>query len=136
MDFQIGWLNLTEGDGPDGGPKSAVWSKDTATVIVEEIPGKGKKDVTVRTSDGKLDACALTVRSITRERYRQLKLLCDYGGPYKVICNHGSLWMYLTHREITHTDSDKEFPLREEGADDRPELNVATWSINMQEAND
>jgi len=138
MIFVIGWLKLGTGEenDPNPGPKNAEWHR-VNVVKVKEIPGKGKKYITVRTSDKTLDECTLTVRSITEDRYTQLKMLCDDGGPYKVMCNHGTLWMYITDRRITHTESDKEIPLQEILPDgSRKNLNVATWTIQLLEAND
>jgi len=148
MIFQIGWLVLTpeSDDECDPGPKNAEWHR-VNVVNVEQIPGKGKKFVTVRTSDkntettGTLEECTLTVRSVTNVRYQKLKMLCDDGGPYKVWCNHGTYWMYITDRRVTHTEQDKELPLREgiEGLSTsnlRPLSNHATWVITLLEAND
>ena len=128
MIFQIGWLVLTpeSDDECDPGPKNAEWHR-VNVVNVEQIPGKGKKFV--------------TVRSVTDVRYQKLKMLCDDGGPYKVWCNHGTYWMYITDRRVTHTEQDKELPLREgiEGLSTsnlRPLSNHATWVITLLEAND
>jgi len=142
--FKIGWLPLTplNDDSPDPGPKNAEWHR-TNIVNVEQIPGKGKKFVTVRTSDkntpttGTLEECTLTIRSVTNTRYEQLLRLCDDGGPYKVFCAHGTYWMYIIDRRITHTESDKEPPLREELENGtRPESHHATWTIQLLEAYD
>jgi hypothetical protein len=135
MYFQIGPVILGDDpDGPDPGVKNADWRK-VNTVVVEKIPGKGKKDITIRTSDITLDECTLTVRSITNKQYVRLKLLCDLGGPYKVTCNHvGGLWMYIIDRQINHSENDKELPATETETDEK--LNVATWTIQLQEAND
>lgn len=134
MKFQIGWLTLGDNpDGPDPGPKNAVWHKINV-VAVKQIPGKGKKFITIRTSDKTLDECDLTVRSITDNRYQDLKLLCDQGGPFQVVCNHGTLNMYIVDRSITHDEKDKEPPLKE--TETKDVLNVATWAIKLQEAND
>lgn len=134
MKFQIGWLTMGDDPSePDPGPKNAQWHKINV-VEVKQIPGKGKKFITVRTSDGTLDECDLTVRSVTKKRYSDLKQLCDQGGPFKVICNHGILDMYIVERTITHDEKDKEPPLREEDGGEL--LNVATWQIRLQEAND
>ena len=138
MIFQIGWLVMGDDDedDPNPGPKNADWHK-VNIVKVEQIPGKGKKFVTVRTSDGTLDECTLTVRSITYERYHELRRLCDYGGPYQVLCNHGTLWMYIVDRNINHSENDKEAPLVERMENGQEyDLNVATWTIQLLEAND
>lgn len=148
MLFKIGWLTLTPltDDEINPGPKNAEWHRATI-VNVEQIPGKGKKFVTVRTSDkntdttGTLEECTLTIRSITNIRYENLKMLCDDGGPFKVLSNHGTYWMYITDRRLTHTESDKEPPQKEaiEGVSDSnvgPESNHATWTITLLEAND
>jgi hypothetical protein len=134
MKFQIGWLILGgDAEGPDPGPKNADWHKANI-VAVKQVPGKGKKFITIRTSDGVLDECDLTVRSITETRYKSLKLLCDLGGPYKVVCNHGVLNMYIIDRNINHSENDKEFPQKTD--DESDYLNVATWTIKLLEAND
>jgi hypothetical protein len=141
MKFQIGWLTLGDGDPdnpPNPGPKNAVWHR-TNVVVVEPIPGKGKKSITVRTSDITLYDCDLTVRSITATRYFQLKLLCELGGPFVVNCNHGILPMYIMDWVITHDEKDKEMPLHSQADDDGTKhepLNEATWVIKLQEAND
>lgn len=148
MIFQIGWLVLTPQSDDEGnpGPKNAEWHR-VNVVNVEQIPGKGKKFVTVRTSDkntettGTLEECTLTVRSITDVRYQLLKMLCDDGGPFKVICSHGTFWMYITDRRVTQTESDKEPPIKEaiEGLSESnlgPESHHATWVITLLEAND
>ena len=150
MYFQIGWLTLGKAGDVDPGPKNADWHK-VNVVVKEEIPGKGKKTVTIRTSDGTLDECTLTVRTVTDTRYKLLKLLCDQGGPFEVVCNHGTLWMYIIDRNINHTENDKEKPLVEtdtsgessesvgsgnSSQDDRAKLNVSTWTIQLLEAND
>lgn len=148
MIFQIGWLRLDPetDDEINPGPKNAEWHRATI-VAVEQIPGKGKKFVTVRTSDkntdktGTLEECTLTIRSVTDIRYQMLKMLCDDGGPYKVLCAHGTYWMYIIDRRITHTEQDKEPPLREaiEGVSESnlgPESHHATWTIQLLEAHD
>lgn len=134
MKFQIGWLVLGDNpEGPDPGPKNAQWHRINV-VEVKQIPGRGKKFITIRTSDGTLYECDLTVRSVTDDRYSDLKELCEQGGPFKVICNHGTLNMYIVDWTITHDENDKEPPLKEEETGDL--LNVATWQIKLQEAND
>jgi len=148
MIFQIGPLRLDPAtdDEINPGPKNAEWHR-VNVVNVEQIPGKGKKFVTVRTSDkntpttGTLEECTLTVRSVTNIRYIRLLMLCDDGGPYKVVCAHGTYWMYITDRRVTHTEQDKEPPLREaiEGVSANnlgPESHHATWVITLLEAND
>jgi hypothetical protein len=132
--FQIGWLTLGGDDnGPDPGPKNADWHK-VNIVEVKQIPGKGKRFITQRTSDKVLDECTLTVRSVSNTRYMALKLLCEMGGPYRVVCNHGILNMYITDRSINHSENDKEAPLKTDDGSDY--LNTATWTITLQEAND
>jgi hypothetical protein len=134
MKFQIGWLTLGDNpDGPDPGPKNAVWHKVNA-VVVKQIPGKGKKFITIRTSDKTLYECDLTVRSITDDRYQDLKLLCEQGGPFNTVSNHGTLNMYIVDWSITHDEKDKEPPLTETETGDL--LNTATWVLKLQEAND
>lgn len=134
MKFQIGWLVLGENaDGPDPGPKSDIWKK-TNIVEVKQIPGKGKRFITVRTSDKVLWTCTLTVRSISNNRYMMLKLLCEQGGPYEVRCHHGIHKMYITDFEADHDENDKEAPSKTD--DESDFLNVATWTITLQEAND
>lgn len=121
-------------DGPDPGPKNAVWHK-VNVVVVKQIPGKGKKFITIRTSDKTLWECDLTVRSITNNRYLQLLSKCEDGGPFPITCNHCSdLPMYITDFSITHDEKDKEPPLKE--TDGGYTLNTATWQIKFQEAND
>jgi len=132
--FIIGGLELGKDDDINPGPKHAEWRK-TNVVNVKEITGKGKKTVTVRTSDQTLEECTLTIRSITNERYRQLLNLCDHGGPYEVLSNHGAMWMYIIDRSINHSDQDKEPPLTEIlESGEEVELNVATWTIQLLEA--
>jgi len=134
--FIIGGLELGKDDDINPGPKNAEWHK-TNIVKIEQIPGKGRKFVTVRTSDKTLEGCTLTIRSITNERYRQLLKICDQGGPFEVISNHGSMLMHIIDRTIRHSDQDKEPPLTEilENGEE-VELNVATWTIQLLEAND
>jgi hypothetical protein len=138
--FQIGNILLGDNqDGPDPGPKNAVWHI-VNVVAVKQIPGKGKKFKTIRTSDkcapttGTLWECDLTVRSVTDERYLQLKEKCEDGGPFLVVCNHGRLNMYIVDATITHDEKDKEPPMKE--TDGGFLLNTATWQIKLQEAND
>jgi len=134
MKFQIGWLTLGgEDDSPDPGPKNDKWNK-TNIVEVKQIPGKGKRFITIRTSDKVLWTCNLTVRSVSNTRYMALKLLCEMGGPYQVICHHGMYKMYITDFEASHDENDKEGPLKTDDGSDF--LNVATWTITLQEAND
>ena len=134
MKFQIGWLTLGgEDDGPDPGPQSDEWKK-TNIVEVKQIPGKGKRFITIRTSDKVLWVCTLTVRSISNTRYMALKLLCEMGGPYQVVCHHGMHKMYIADFEASHDENDKEAPLKIDDGSDF--LNVATWTITLQEAND
>jgi hypothetical protein len=140
MIFKIGTLSLGENpDGPDPGPKNADWHM-AHVVEVKPIPGKGKKFITVRTSDkhtpttGPLYECDLTVRSISDQRYKDLKILCEDGGPFEVSCNHGLLKMYIIDFSINHAENDKEPPLKiDDGTDS---LNVATWTIKLQEVFD
>lgn len=149
MDFRIGGRTLgglggganTEFgqlDDPNPGPKSATW-RLAHVVEVKPIPGKGKKFITIRTSDkysltsGVLWECDLVIRSITDDAYKFLKALCEDGGPFMVECNHGKLPMYIMDVSITHDENDKEKPLK---ADNGLPLNVATWNIKLQEAHD
>ncbi|MFA5380155.1 MAG: hypothetical protein WC455_30620 [Dehalococcoidia bacterium] len=135
MIFQIGYLILGDDaeDEHNPGPKSARWTK-TNVVVEKPIPGKGNKTITIRTSDMVLDHCELVVRSITNDRYKQLKILCDECGPFKVKCNHcpDGLNMYIVGRTIDHAENDKEPPLRETETNEM--LNVATWTISLCEA--
>ena len=133
MTFKIGTLVLGNDDGPNPGPKNAQWHRINV-VEVKQVPGKEKKFITVRTSDVTLYECDLTVRSITDDRYHELKNLCEQGGPFEVVCNHGNLNMYIVDWTITHDENDKESPLKEESTGD--DLNVATWQIRLQEAFD
>lgn len=147
MLFKIGWLELTpqSDDDMDPGPKNAEWHRATI-VDVGEVPGKDKKFVTIRTTDintprtGTLEECTLTVKSITNERYQNLLRLCNHGGPYLVRCYHGTYYMYIIDRTVTHGESDKEPPLKELSESDtgliEEESNHATWVIKMIEAND
>jgi len=137
MIFKIGWLTLGDPSEEEvnPGPMNAVWHK-VNVVVVKEIPGKDQKFKTIRTSDKTLWECDLTVRSITNKQYRQLKLLYEACGPFKVISNHSpdGLNMYLVDCSITHDENDKEPPLTETQTGET--LNVATWQIKLQEAND
>jgi len=146
MNFQIGDVILGSPDGPDPGPKDATWHL-AHVVEVKQIPGKGKKFITVRTSDayspttGPLWECDLTIRSITMKQYAILKTLCELGGPFMVKCNHGNLKMYIVDCSINHGENDKEFPLKVDPGlygpgTDADYLNVATWTIKLQEAHD
>lgn len=137
--FWINGQSLTprsESD-PDPGPKNQQWHK-VNVVKVEQIPGAGKEWVTIRTSDKTLWDCTLTIRSISKTRYTQLKMLCEMGGPYRVWCNHGVYWMYIVDFNINKDENDKEDPLKEYiGEEGVPiPLNVATWTIRLQEEND
>jgi len=124
-------------DNPDPGPKNQQWHK-VNIVKVEQIPGAGKQWVTIRTSDKTLWECTLTIRSVSDLRYTQLKMLCEMGGPYKVICAHGTYWMYVVDFTAVKDENDKEMPLTEKvGEEGIPiPLNVATWTIKLQEEND
>ena len=140
MIFQIGTLALgADPDGPDPGPKDAKWHM-AHVVEVKQIPGKGKKFITIRTSDkytpltGPLYECDLTVRSISDKRYKELKALCEYGGPFNVNCNHGILKMNIIDFSIDHGENDKEAPLKIDDGSDF--MNVATWTIKLQEVFD
>ena len=148
MIFQIGKLRLDPAtdDEINPGPKNVEWHR-VSVVNVEQIPGKGKKWVTVRTSDvntdttGSLEECTLTIKSVTEIRYIRLHMLCDDGGPFKVRSSHGTFWMYITDRRVTQTESDKEPPIKEaiEGLSESnlgPESHHATWVITLLEAND
>ncbi len=123
-------------DEPNPGPKQDVWRKSNI-VEVKPIPGKGKKFITIRTSDsapnGPLWECTLTIRSITNTRYMQLKTLVDDGGPFIVICHHGMYKMYIIHGEMTHDENDKEPPLQEVKGGFQ---HVGTWVLDLVEAND
>jgi hypothetical protein len=138
--FQIGTLALgADPDGPDPGPKDAKWHM-AHVVEVKQIPGKGKKFITIRTSDkytpstGPLYECDLTVRSISDKRYKELKALCEDGGPFNVNCNHGILKMNIIDFSIDHGENDKEAPLKIDDGSDF--MNVATWTIKLQEVFD
>jgi hypothetical protein len=141
MDFQIGDLILGSSSELEAnpGPKNAVWHK-VNVVAIKQIPGKGKKFKTIRTSDmsspttGTLWECDLTVRSVTDIRYQQLKDKCEQGGPFQVVCNHGRLNMYIVDCSITHDEKDKEPPLKE--TETGQYLNTATWVLKLQEAYD
>lgn len=145
MIFQIGDLALGApahagifGDGStletiDPGPKNAQWHR-VNIVQVKQIPGKGKKFITIRTSDKTLWECDLTVRSVTDDRYKELKNVCEAGGPFVVNCNHGILNMYIVDFGISHDENDKEPPLKETSTGQL--LNVATWVLKLQESND
>lgn len=139
MDFTIGGMTLGDKDGPDPGPKSTTWHL-AHIVEVKQIPGKGKKFITVRTSDkysgrtGTLWECDLVIRSITDGFYRQLMALCEDGGPFKVKCNHGIFNMYIVDVSVQHDENDKEMPLTDTETEE--DLNVATWTIKLQEAYD
>ena len=147
MDFTIGGKNLGawsssngKTENPNPGPKSTSWH--LAHVIeIKQIPGKGKKFITVRTSDkyikdstGTLWECDLVIRSITDDAYQFYKSLCEEGGPFEVKCNHGTLNMYIVDVSIQHDENDKEKPLTEIATGEY--LNVATWTIKLQEAHD
>ena len=137
--FWINGQSLTprsESD-PDPGPKNQQWHK-VNVVKVEQIPGAGKEWVTIRTSDKTLWDCTLTIRSISKTRYTQLKMLCEMGGPYKVVSPNGVFWMYIVDFNINKDENDKEEPLKEYiGEEGVPiPLNVATWTIRLQEEND
>ena len=140
MIFQIGTLTLgADPDGPDPGPKDAKWHM-AHVVEVKQIPGKGKKFITIRTSDkytpstGPLYECDLTVRSVSDKRYKELKALCEDGGPFNVNCNHGILKMNIIDFSIDHGENDKEAPLKIDVGSDF--MNVATWTIKLQEVFD
>jgi hypothetical protein len=135
MDFRIGDLILGSSSELEAnpGPKNAVWHR-VNVVVVKQIPGTGKKFITIRTSDVTLWECDLTVRSITDIRYLQLKDKCEQCGPFQVVCNHGRLNMYIVDCSITHDEKDKEPPLKE--TETGQYLNVATWQIKLQEARD
>jgi hypothetical protein len=116
----------------DPGPKNAVWHKANI-VEIKQIPGKGKTFKTVRTSDGVLWECDLTVRCITDTRFKDIKNKVDDGGPFEIKCNFGMLNMYLIDGTFTHDENDKEAPLK---ADNGDFLNVGTWTLKLLEAND
>lgn len=139
MDFTIGGLTLGSEDGPDPGPKSTTWHL-AHIVEVKQIPGKGKKFITVRTSDkyskstGPLWECDLVIRSVTDDFYQQLKSICENGGPFLVKCNHGIFNMYIVDVSIQHDENDKEPPQKE--LETKEDLNVATWTIKLLGAYD
>ncbi len=134
MKFQIGDVVLGETpDGPDPGPKSSDWHK-VNVVQVKQIPGKGKKFITVRTSDGVLWECDLVVRSISNQRYTALRNLVDDGGPFQVVSAHGKYEMYLIDGNAHKKDGEAEPPLKTD--DEKDESNVAEWTLKLLEAND
>lgn len=142
MYFQIGNLFLGAGPGgaplsdddPNPGPKSTDWHL-VNVVKVKEIPGKGQKFKTIRTSNFTLWECTLVVRSITADRYNRLKILSILGGPFKTMSNHGLYNMYIVDASISHAENDKEPPMKEQSGN-KEQLNVATWTLKLQEAND
>ena len=142
MDFLIGGLPIGPWSEQDTnpGPKSTTWHL-AHIVEIKQIPGKGKKFITVRTSDkyvkgstGTLWECDLVVRSITNDVYKYLRTLCEDGGPYEVKCSHGIFNMYIVDVSVQKDENDKELPLTE--TETGNQLNVATWTIKLQEAYD
>ena len=134
MKFQIGGVVLGDNpEGPNPGPKSSDWHK-VNVVQVKQIPGKGKKFVTVRTSDGVLWECDLVVRSISDTRYNDLKALVDDGGPFETISAHGKYRMYVTEGHPHKKDGEGEPPLKTD--DGKDFLNVAEWTLKLLEAYD
>ncbi|MHB8120468.1 MAG: hypothetical protein ACYDHX_17415 [Methanothrix sp.] len=142
MYFKIGTLYLganqdgstLSDDDPNPGPLSTNWHK-VNIVEVKKIPGRGQEFKTIRTSDKTLWECTLVVRSITDERYQRLKLLCDLGGPFPTLSNHGLYPLYIIDGSVDKTDKDKEKPLKETSGN-KESLNVATWTLKLQEAKD
>jgi hypothetical protein len=143
MVFKIGWLNLNDPTGIDRGPKSAEWNLEHV-IEVKEIPGSGKKFKTVRTSDkysattGPLWTCDVVIRCVTNKRYKELKILCEDGGPFFVNSNHGGLPMYIVSCTVSHGENDKEPTSHEYNDDgsDGPASNHATWTLKLREASD
>jgi hypothetical protein len=143
MDFKIGWLDLNDPTGFDHGPKSTEWNLEHV-IEVEEIPGRGKKFKTVRTSDkytattGPLWICDVVIRCVTNLRYKQLVTLCEEGGPFQVVSSHKNLPMYIVSCSVSHGENDKEPTLHEYNDDgsEGPESNHATWTLKLREAHD
>jgi hypothetical protein len=139
LKFQIGSVVLEETPQGDPGPKSSEWHL-VNIVQVKQIPGKGKKFITVRTSDryspatGVLWECDLVVRSISNTRYMLLKALVEDGGPFMTVSAHGNYRMYVTEGHPKKKDGEGEPPLRTD--DDTDELNVAEWTLKLLEAYD
>lgn len=136
--FQIDGKSLGGyADEPNPGPKQRVWHKGNI-VEIKQIPGKGKKFVTVRTSDkvpyGTLWELELTIRSVTTVRYEFLKGLIEDGGPFEIFDpGHGQYEMYCVDGQPTKKEGDSDPPVTD---DDGNELNVAEWVLKFVEAND
>jgi len=126
----LGGALLSSGD---PGPKSTDWHKANI-VEVKQIPGKGKKFITIRTSDGVLWECDITVRSISQTRYVQFRNLVDDGGPFMIKSAHGNYKMYLIDGNVHKGEGEGEL---ETGTDDGVDLeNVGDWTLKFLEAND
>lgn len=133
-------------DEPNPGPKQRVWHKSNI-VEIKQIPGKGKRFVTVRTSDkssqttGTLWELELTIRSVTAARYEFLLKLIDDGGPFTILDPlHGQHEMYCIDGQSSKKEGDADPPIAEEtntilGMTEQ-EMGVADWVLKFVEAND
>ena len=140
MLFEIGDVKLgDEPEGPNPGLLTADWHKSNI-VEVMQIPGKGKKFITMQMSDksaittGTLWECDLVVRSVGEQRYIALKQLVEDVGPFAHRSYHGQFNVYVIDGKSHHKAGELEPPLR---TDDGKDFGmVAEWTLKLLEAND
>ena len=86
-----------------GGLKySSITFKLTHNILVTPIPGKGHKDLTVRTTDvksastGPLWSASMEVPCVYEDQVKKMKQMAELGGPYVITCALGTFTMYIT----------------------------------------
>jgi hypothetical protein len=81
---------------------SSITFKLTHNILVTPIPGKGHKDLTVRTTDvksastGPLWTAAMEVPCVYEDQVKKMKQMAELGGPYVITCALGTFTMYIT----------------------------------------
>jgi len=142
VDFIVGDYNFSKDgpDGPDSKYKTAEWHK-TNVVVVKQIPGKGKKFITIRTSDKTLWECTFVQRCISSERFDWCKDLVERGGPFEVTSAFGTYSMYCIDGAFKQDEGFPEPPmtihmLSSEGGDMSYEAFIGTWTLKFLEEND
>lgn len=137
MKFILAGIDLMPSDlGPDINPISINWKK-TNRVETKEIPGKGHKDVTQRTSDKTLWICTLSLRSHKDERYNFFKKITDECGPFMVQSPHGDMEMYVIDGDATNKPGEGMPPKKDyTPGGGQYTLYVADWQIVLKEKND
>ena len=121
-----------------GGVKYATLTFSLAhTVLVKPIPGKGHKDITIRTTDvkaagtGTLWTCTMDINCIYEDQFNRIKDMVELGGPFEIICAFGKYTMYITTATFSQEPGFNEPGSSMEGSD-----RVAFychWNINFIE---